>query len=213
MFPLDKSLWSKNNMSLTVQRESEIVYSFICLLNRPNDRRHLEHTVVSDRCMFICCCLPIWPPCMCDMIHMSFSPCCCVYCGAWLACTGWGTWILHTECVNSGWTPGCTVSGTLWQPRPNDLARDYTVHREVLYSRTATPHPTPSKSHLSPFPSSPLGSPCTLLHLSSLPCFSTFFSLSFYAVAFHNNSCFSVVISSNRAAVNRTETDSCYLRS
>lgn len=63
----------------------------------------------------------------------------------------WRTWILHTECVNSGWTPGCTVSGTLWQPRPNDPARDCTVHREVLHSRTATlllPSTPPSPSIL-----------------------------------------------------------------
>lgn len=84
----------------------------------------------------------------------EFFWCCCVYAGVRLVSADWGTWILHTECVNSGWTPGCTVSGTLWQPRPNDPARDCTVHREVLYSRTPSSH-----SHLSPDPLSVLPAP------------------------------------------------------
>lgn len=92
---------------------------------------------------------------VCEMIHVHFFLHRCVFAGVWLASTDWGTWILHTECVNSGWTPGCTVSGTLWQPRPNDPARDCTVHREVLYSRTATPPPTSTSFplHVPPAPS------------------------------------------------------------
>lgn len=113
--------------------------------------------------------------------------CCCVYAGVRLASADWGTWILHTECVNSGWTPGCTVSGTLWQPRPNDPARDCTVHGEVLYSRTTTPS---SHSHLSPSPS-PLISSLFPLHppsplYSTLPLLSTSLNLSLHAVFFHN---------------------------
>ena len=105
----------------------------------------------------------------------GFRCVCCVYAGVRLASADWGTWILHTECVNSGWTPGCTVSGTLWQPRPNDPARDCTVHGEVLYSRTATPS---SHSHLSPSPFSPIPSlfplhPPSPLY-STLPLLSTF---------------------------------------
>lgn len=102
-------------------------------------------------CLFVCC---LWS-CLCARpcnAMRGFRCVCCVYAGVRLASADWGTWILHTECVNSGWTPGCTVSGTLWQPRPNDPARDCTVHGEVLCSRTATPS---SHSHLSPSPFSP----------------------------------------------------------
>lgn len=90
--------------------------------------------LVKSSSLFVSFC--VW----CLNAHLSFIPVCA---GAGLASADWGTWILHIECLNSGWTPGCTVSGTLWQPRPNDPARDCTVHREVLYSRTA-PHPHPS---------------------------------------------------------------------
>lgn len=42
--------------------------------------------------------------------------------------------------------PWVTVSGTLWQPHPNDPARDYAVHQEVPCSCTpvpSTPRATP----------------------------------------------------------------------
>lgn len=107
--------------------------------------------------------------------NAGFS-CFCVYAGVWQASADWGTWILHTECVNSGWTPGCTVSGTLWQPRPNDPARDCTVHREVFYSCTATP-----SSHYHPFSLPFFPHP---LSASPAPCFTSLFcppsSLNFF---------------------------------
>lgn len=109
-----------------------------------------------------------------------------MYDGVGQASTDWGTWILYTECVNSGWTPGCTVSGTLWQPRPNDPARDCTVHREVFYSRTATPsshyhpfsHPSLIPYLLPLYPASPLYSALPLNFLQSLPSSCVFFPLS-----------------------------------
>lgn len=109
------------------------------------------------------------------------------YAGVLLANVDWATWILHTECVNSGWTPGCTVSGTLWQPRPNDPARDCTVHREVLYSGNAIPPPillpTPALPPLFPL-ELPLYLPSPL-H-STLPLVSTF-SISPSMLLFNTN--------------------------
>lgn len=103
--------------------------------------------------------------------------------GVWQASADWGTWILLTECVNSGWTPGCTVSGTLWQPRPNDPARDCIVHREVFYSRTATP-----SSHYHPFSLLFFPHP---LSASLAPCFTSLFcppsSLNLFQA--HSSSC------------------------
>lgn len=120
-------------------------------------------------CFWFCLCA-----CVCNDTR-EFFPRCFVYAGVRLASADWGTWILHTECVNSGWTPGCTVSGTLWQPRPNDPARDCTVHGEVLYSRTANPPPPPP----TPTSFSPSLFPRTLPHLSALACLcSQLFSIS-----------------------------------
>lgn len=122
-------------------------------------------------CFWSCLCA-----CVCNDMR-EFFPRCFVYAGVRLASADWGTWILHTECVNSGWTPGCTVSGTLWQPRPNDPARDCTVHGEVLCSRTANPPPPPptptsfSPSLFPPVPSltSLLYPPSALNFSQSLP--------------------------------------------
>lgn len=143
-------------------------------------------------------CWSFWTLCACVMIHVSFSVLLCIYAGVRLASADWGTWILHTECVNSGWTPGCTVSGTLWQPRPTDPARDCTVHREVLYSC----------SHL--LLSLPSLFLCALLHFSTLPLLSTFFNLSLHTAflfvttppAFHSPSISLTLCSSQTVPAN-----------
>lgn len=142
------------------------------------------------------------------MAHVRIR-CYSVYAAVLLANADWGTWILHTECVNSGWTPWCTVSGTLWQPRPNDPARDCTVHREVLYSGNAIPPPirlpTPAFPPLFPlefplYPASPL--------YSALPLVSTF-SISSSMLLFNTNflAFFSLSKYFYDTVVSRTETE------
>lgn len=144
-----------------------------CSLHRLNSQ--CSHSlrgfiVFSALRMFHGCVWCCFWSCLCACVYndtREFFPRCFVYAGVRLASADWGTWILHTECVNSGWTPGCTVSGTLWQPRPNDPARDCTVHGEVLYSRTANPPPPPPPPTPTSF--SPSLFPRTLPHLSALP--------------------------------------------
>lgn len=120
--------------------------------------------------------------------NVRWFSCFCVFAAVRQASADWGTWILHTECVNSGWTPGCTVSGTLWQPRPNDPARDCTVHREVFCARTATP-----SSHYHPFSLLIFSHPLYVLPLnppsplcSALPRLLTFFTLVLHILFFQN---------------------------
>lgn len=138
----------------------------------------------------------------------AFSPCC--RCICW--CTAGERWLKDMDLAH--WV--CE----LWlNPWVYCFRHALTTSPQWPGSRLHSSQGGPLLTHSHPLlplpplslPSSPLCSPCTLLHLSlslysTLPFLSTFLNLSLHAVFFHNPSCFPFSLYFYHTVVNKTET-------